>query len=221
MILFMFPGAPSSAELWRLIRQCADSGDADSWERFVGLVQPVIAGTVYRVSRRFGQADKEIVDDLVQDALLRVCANRCRVLREFESENPEAVFGLMKSIAFSVAHDHWRGRLTEKRGAGVPEQSLEETRQADSQSEDSQQEMERRILIQEIDGFLRSSDLRPEDRRIFWLYYRQGLTARAIAAIPAFGLTQKGVESVIQRTSGKVRAWLIGRSGGNPEGKSA
>ena len=153
---------------------------------------------------------------------MRVCANDCRVLRKFEAENPEAVYGLMKSIALSVAHDHWRARLSEKRGAGAAEQSIEDTPNS-AAGQNPQQEMEQRILMDEIDRFLRSSDVRPADRCIFWLFYRHGLSARAIAAIPSFRLSQKGVESVIQRTSGKVRAWLIGRRppGESSAGKSA
>jgi len=35
------------------------------------------------------------------------------------------------------------------------------------------------------------------DCAIFWLYYRQGLTAKAIAQLPDIGLTVKGVEKYI------------------------
>ena len=48
------------------------------------------------------------------------------------------------------------------------------------------------------------------DRLIFWMYYRQGFTAKAIAAIPSISLTVKGVEGVIQRLTGQLRRiWVI------------
>ena len=37
------------------------------------------------------------------------------------------------------------------------------------------------------------------DKQVFWFYFRYGMTAKAIAAIPAIGLSQKGVESLIFR----------------------
>lgn len=58
------------------------------------------------------------------------------------------------------------------------------------------------MLISQIESFL------PQDRReqvIFRLYYRQGLTAKEIASIPAFGLSVKGVESVILRITNQIR----------------
>jgi DNA-directed RNA polymerase specialized sigma24 family protein len=41
---------------------------------------------------------------------------------------------------------------------------------------------------------------------LFWLYYRQGLTAEEIASMTGAGLTAKGVESALRR----VAKWLRG-----------
>ena len=63
--------------------------------------------------------------------------------------------------------------------------------------------------------------LRPERWRsgtapLFWLYYRQGFTAEEIAALPAAGLSAKGVESALRRIAG----WLRDRiEGPGPEGE--
>jgi RNA polymerase sigma-70 factor (ECF subfamily) len=43
---------------------------------------------------------------------------------------------------------------------------------------------------------------------IFLLYYRQGLTASEIAALPALGLTTKGVESIIARLTHMIRSHI-------------
>src|SRR5437667_159549 len=45
----------------------------------------------------------------------------------------------------------------------------------------------------------------PRSRLIFWLYYRSGLSASAIASIPNIGLTTKGVESALLRLTRLVR----------------
>jgi DNA-directed RNA polymerase specialized sigma24 family protein len=47
--------------------------------------------------------------------------------------------------------------------------------------------------------------LSERDRTIFWLHYRQGLTATQIAAIPTLNLTVKGVESTLWRLKELVK----------------
>jgi RNA polymerase sigma-70 factor (ECF subfamily) len=44
---------------------------------------------------------------------------------------------------------------------------------------------------------------------IFWLYYEQGMTAKAIAALPSINLTSKGVESAISRLTRLVREQVV------------
>ena len=43
------------------------------------------------------------------------------------------------------------------------------------------------------------------NRTIFWLHYRAGLSARAIAELPGMGLTTKGVESILMRITRELR----------------
>jgi hypothetical protein len=43
------------------------------------------------------------------------------------------------------------------------------------------------------------------DRKLFWLYYRVGLTADAIAGLPSIGLSTKGVESSLLRLTRLLR----------------
>ena len=67
--------------------------------------------------------------------------------------------------------------------------------------------LDRNLLIEEITACLNTvvAPSSPRDQRIFWLYYRAGLSARAIAALPAIGLTIKGVESTLQRLTRQVK----------------
>jgi RNA polymerase sigma-70 factor (ECF subfamily) len=61
---------------------------------------------------------------------------------------------------------------------------------------------EQHVLLGEIEAWLNrlvSGRDAENHKTIFWLYYRQGMSASSISQIKAFGLTTKGVESVIYR----------------------
>jgi RNA polymerase sigma-70 factor (ECF subfamily) len=195
-----------------LIRACLDAGDRAAWEEFVRRFRPVIAGTAMRTARRFGESAPELIDDLVQETYLRICANRCRILREFQPENADAIFGWLKTVAFSVVHDHFRGGLAAKRGAGRRDAALDSYVESAVAGREALPQIERQILLREIDEHLAAAPeptTQERDRQMFWLYYRHGMTARAIAAIPGIGLTQKGVESAIQRLTNYVRRRMV------------
>jgi RNA polymerase sigma-70 factor (ECF subfamily) len=191
-----------------LIVACLQTSAPAAWEEFVRRFRPVIAGTVWRIARRFDSNRPESVDDLVQTTFLKICTNRCRLLREFHSETPDAIFGWLKTVAFSVAQDHFRIRLAAKRGAGRWDGALDLYAESAVASREGLPEAERRVILREIDEVLTGASepaTRDRDRQIFWLYYRHGMTTRAIAAIPGVDLGQKGVESAIQRLTKYVR----------------
>ena len=207
-----------------LVRACIESGDEAAWREFVRRFRPVITAVVSRTARRFGEWSPQLVDDLVQETYLKLCANRCRILREFTPRAEESMFGLLKTIAFSVTHDYFRGTKAAMRGAGKRESSLDGYLESTIAGRDALPDVERDILLKQIDSLL-SSQTEPgipeRDRQIFWLYYRQGMTARAIAAIPHIALTPKGVESVIQRLTTLVRQRLAETPMEKTEGKSS
>jgi RNA polymerase sigma-70 factor (ECF subfamily) len=206
-----------------LIAECVGTGSQPAWEEFVRRFQPVIAGTVWRIARRFGNNTPETVDDLVQATFLKICSNQCRILREFHSESPEAIYGLLKTVAFSVAQDQFRIVAAAKRGSGKWEAALDQYADSAVAGREGMPAAERELLLREIDDHLCAADAAAgeRDRQIFWLYYRHGMTSRAIAAIPGIGLAQKGVESVIQRLTKYVRSRLGGPGRTGPEGKSS
>jgi len=207
-----------------LVEACIDTGNPAAWEEFVRRFRPVIAGTVMRTVRRFGEHAPQLIDDLIQETYLKICANRCRILREFKAQAPDGIFGLLKTVAFSVAQDHFRGGAAVKRGAGRREMALETYANSAVAGRDGLPPLEREILLREIDGELAAvtdPGARDRDRQIFWLYYRHGMTSRAIAQIPGIGLTQKGVESVIQRLTNHIRTRLVETKLNKPKGKSS
>jgi RNA polymerase sigma-70 factor, ECF subfamily len=52
-------------------------------------------------------------------------------------------------------------------------------------------------------------ETKDRDRTIFWLYYRQGMTAKEITGLPGIGLSLKGVESALHRLVKLVRDHLV------------
>jgi RNA polymerase sigma-70 factor (ECF subfamily) len=205
-----------------LIRACVGSGESAAWEEFVRRFRPLIAGTVIRTARRYEECPAHLLDDLIQDTFLKICADRCRILRDFRPDSPDAIFGLLKKVAFCVTHDHFRGGFTGKRWPGQRELALDSNAENTIASGEGVPQVEREIFIQEIDEQLTGGSepaTVERDRQIFWLYYRHGMTSRAIAAIPGIGLTQKGVESAIQRLTAHVRNRVARCK--SPKGKSS
>jgi RNA polymerase sigma-70 factor, ECF subfamily len=190
-----------------LLDACLNTGDEAAWLAFTTRFQPLIAAAVVRVCQRYRQQDAALVDDLIQETYLRLCRGNCHVLRSFQARHDEAILGYLKVIATTVALDHFRARLTQKRREEVDcNGELPEISVPSSSIEQSAQ-------IAEIDSRLAASESE-RDRTIFWLFYRQGYTARDIAGISSLGLTQKGVESCIYRITQSLRSlgqWNKGR----------
>jgi RNA polymerase sigma-70 factor (ECF subfamily) len=201
----------SSWSAEELVRACVEAGNSEAWNEFVCRFRKLIACVVMRIARKYGESSPAIVDDLVQDVYLKVCSDNCRLLREFEPQHPDAFFGMLSVVAVNVAHDHFRARRSGKRGSGIFDSDLAEvdTFVPDTHSAGSAF-IEREILLQEIDGVLGeiASPTAARDREIFWLYYRHGFTAKAIAAITYLNLTTKGVESILYRLTRYVRERL-------------
>ena len=186
-------------------------GSQPAWEEFIRRFHAVIAGTVTRCARRFCETTPELIDDLVQQTLLKICANRYRIVRDFEPQSPDAIIGFLKTVAFNVTLDYFRIGMTEKRGSDLADAALETYAKSTVADSEGLPKVEREILFRPD----RRTPGRPAKKtgvratgRIFWLYYRHGMTARTIAAIPGLGLTQKAVESVIQCLTSHVQARL-------------
>ena len=191
---------------------CVRSRDAAAWEEFIRRFQRLVATTAMRTARQWGEVSPHIVDDLVQETYLKLCANDCRLLREFEPLHPGSIFGFLKVITSNVVHDFLRSQHSKKRGSGNPSESLDFHEQSGlSQDSGGFASQDREILLQEIDRQLSVSAAGPNqerDRLVFWMYYRQGLSASAIGAIPSIDLTTKGVESLIFRLTRQLRSYL-------------
>lgn len=186
-----------------LLGLCADRGNRQAWDEFLRRFHPLVMATVYRVAGRYTRPHPDLCDDVAQELYLKLNVSNARLLREFEPRHQDAAFAFVKVVTANVVHDHF------KRKGNVPR---DETAPDDLPGPGDTNDP---VLIREIDDYLRQR-VREVDRRIFWLYYRHGMTANEVAAIPAIGLTIKGVESILVRLRQLIRAELFGPQSKSP-----
>ena len=196
-----------------LVARCVATRDELLWAEFIRRFHPLISTVVLRTARQWGEPIPSLLDDLIQETYLKLCADDCRLLKKFHSQYPCAIFGFLKVVTANVVHDHFKASHAAKRGAGSFVENLDdhegnEKYLTNESSRSATSTVEQSILFDEIDRCLIRAVAAPElsrSRRIFWLYYRCGLSARAIAALPNIQLTTKGVESTILRLNRLVR----------------
>jgi RNA polymerase sigma-70 factor (ECF subfamily) len=192
-----------------LVHVCATTGSTEAWEEFVKRFNRLITAVAFRTARRWTNPSPELVEDLVQEVYLKLCANRGRRLTAFHAEAPEAFYGFLKVVTTNLVQDHFKTAAAHKRGCARAAVALEECDPpAPPRGTGSSQSLEQKILLQQVDQWLVETGCDHSTRVIFWLYYRQGLTAAAIAAMPKIGLTVKGVESLLLRVTRQARMEL-------------
>lgn len=199
----------------QLLDECLQASSVEAWEEFIRRFQPLISGVVAQVARRHGDVAPGLVDDLVQETYLRLCADNYKLLHNFAGQHENSLFGYLKVTAASAALDHFKLRYAQKRGRGIPATDLEEgERQQEIPMPSASSSAEQAVLMVEIDRLLKKVTHGPtaeRDRLIFRLYYQQGFTASDIADVPALKLTAKGVESLLYRITASVRREMAGR----------
>jgi RNA polymerase sigma-70 factor (ECF subfamily) len=205
----------SSLSAEELVLACSESGNAEAWEEFVRRFRSLIGSAIRRVAHRYGDYSDTLIDELIQDTYLKVCADGCRMLRDFKPQHPNAFFGMLKVTAANIAHDYFRREEAIIHGGGTVKIDLTDVEPfiPDSRST-GPKSIEREILLREIDDILgdMATPLAARDREIFWLHNQQGFTAQAIAAIPCYKLGTKGVESTLYRLTDYVRERLAERA---------
>jgi RNA polymerase sigma-70 factor (ECF subfamily) len=196
-----------------LVAECLKRMATEAWGEFVRRFQPLISGVTARVARDFGNVAPGLVDDLTQDVYLKLCADGFRLLRECQMPHENSIFSYLKFVAASVAHDHFKVLHAHKRRTDLYAGDLEEATTLSAAGSDKWSSVaEERLLfakIEEVVEEITHGANAERDRMVFWLYYRQGLTASAIAAIPAMNLTQKGIESLLSRVTTSLRKQLL------------
>jgi RNA polymerase sigma-70 factor, ECF subfamily len=187
-----------SIPLHRLVAYGLQAGDAALWEELVAKLQPIFARAIYRIAATWGTVSAGEVDDLIQETFLKLGAGRQDAMLRANLNSEAATKAYLKVMAANTARDYFKAKHSGKRGFELLSDGvrLEEIASANSADRD------REILLFQIDSALQADE---RDRAVFWLYYRQGLTAREISLIPAFRLSVKGVESLIYRLTSAVK----------------
>lgn len=214
----------SSLSAEDLVHACVESRDAAAWAEFIRRFRRVIAGVALRTARQWVEPTPEIIDDLVQETYLKLCDDNCRLLCEFHPYHPDAIFGYLKLLTTNVVRDHFKAVNAQKRGAGQTNLPLSEVEfTACVESPGGPEALDRGVLLGEIDQCLNECAPGPTNainRTIFLLYYRLGLSAGAIAALPSIKLGTKGVETVILRLTRLVRERIAPLSGSGDKSES-
>jgi DNA-directed RNA polymerase specialized sigma24 family protein len=196
--------------LWRCIHQAS----RDAWDEFVRRFHPVIAGNVARIVRN-RCVDPAAIEEIVQEVYLKLCERDFKILRDFHDDREDGLYAFLKVVSANAARDRCDAILAARRGGGKVV-SLSGQEESVPASSDFSVRVLDRLLLNEVEAILPRFTAGPSaarDESIFWLHHRQGLTAREISSIPLFGLTIKGVESVLQRLITQVRTGMIPATG--------
>lgn len=165
--------------------------DEAAWAEFIRRFRPVVAGVVFNSLSRWRRPNRDLIDDLVHETVMKIIARDCKALRDFEFRHDNALRGYLKVVASHVVEDY-RRRSRERE-----EDALEDVPDL-QQEQDFAGDAEQRLILERMDGFLQSK-VSVQDRAIFWLFRRQGLTAKEISEREEVGLKLKEVEYVIWR----------------------
>lgn len=193
----------------QLVKECIGSNDPEAWVEFIRRFQRVIARAVGQKASSFNEDSRELVDDLVQDTYLKLCEDNCRLLRRFQPHSEDSIYSYLKVVAGNVALDHFKLKKANKRGDNQTE-SMGDLEQVDplTRGTDIEDCIHRNLQWEQIEKIVLEVTKGKDQRRnclIFRLHYRQGFTAREIAALPGIGLSTEGVESVLMRLLVMIR----------------
>jgi RNA polymerase sigma-70 factor (ECF subfamily) len=196
-----------------LLLACLRDGDESAWLEFIRRFNPLIASVVLRVARQWGQASPDVVDDLLQETYLKLCERRFYLLKQFRSGHQDAIFGFIKVFAANLAQDHFKAGHAQKRGGSAETSSLgvDVVAAEATRKEPEAATLDRSLLLGQVAACVKTVAAGANAERdcaIFWLYYRAGLPASAIASLPTVRLSTKGVESTILRLTRAVRQEL-------------
>lgn len=207
----------------QLLRDCLRDRQNASWERVLHVFHRAIALSIIRTLGQPKASDTDYVDDRIQDVYVRLLENNHRIFRQSRAENPAQLVALVKTVAATTTLDHldWERALV--RLPDEQHEALDDVIAAEQTDSGVEERLDRESLIHQVERALNELCRRAgkpidecRDRNIFWLCYRQGYTAKQIAAIPTLKLNHKGVESALARIVKNLREFF----GENREGQT-
>jgi DNA-directed RNA polymerase specialized sigma24 family protein len=192
----------------QLVELCLE-GSEDAWAELLRRFHRLIAAVLARTVRPWFPVTPDLLEDLHQDVLAKICTNDFRALRELEWRHDGALRGLLQVSAASVAQDYVRRRLAQSRDARL-EEPLDELKH-DRGTKDSASAAERKIMLEQLAKCLEKVIHTEPDRRrdiaMFLLYYGCRVTAADLARLYHLGI--RTVENTVARLSRLARAHCI------------
>lgn len=189
-----------------IVKACI-KGTPKAWEEFLRRFHRLIAAMVMQTSRQWSVQSPEQIDDLVQEVYLRLCADDYRLLKMYKGDYENSFFGYLKVVASNVAYEQLRPLGSFERRIEIGDLPLELNAALAAHAKSATSLQEKVLSFAEIESILKTTTSENE-RAIFWLYYRDGFSAAAIAALPAVNLTRRGVESLLHRLTSRIKSEL-------------
>ncbi|MGE5110320.1 MAG: RNA polymerase sigma factor [Acidobacteriaceae bacterium] len=173
-----------------------------------------ISLAIRRTAALWGEPSLRVVEDILQVTYLKLWEGGRRLLHDLATERPEAILAYLKKTAANATHDHFRHDRSKSGGGSEDHVSTSDVDpEAGPKSHGSEDRIAFGILLKEIDSYLTAAlggADNERDRTIFWLYFRQGMSANEIASLPTIDLSAKGVESVLERLKRCIREHVLG-----------
>ena len=167
------------------------AGDKTAWDAFVGDAAPVVRAVVRRILLRAGR--ERDTADVVQEVFVRLCSDRFRLLREFDSARA-GLSTWLGVIASSAAIDHLR--RADPQGA-----ALQDVAEEDLPSVDPVDPAHPLALPANL--------LSARQILILKLLYEDDCTVAEVAR--ALGIEAQTIRSQRHKAFEKLRAWLADR----------
>lgn len=213
------PTRYSSLSLKDVVCLCAGPCDDEAWEEFVSRVGRPLSLIIMRTASMWGKPSRSLVEDLIQVTYVKLWEGGRSLLRDFAVQRPEAILGYLKRTAANATHDYFKhGHSQSSGGDQLHVSTADVDPEAGIEVHGSQERIAFEVFLNEIDEHLKHCLSGPDqerDRMIFWLYFRQGMSTKEIASLPAIGLGTKGVGSVIERLKRSIRDQILGTQSAN------
>lgn len=187
----------------QLVEFCIQ-GLEEAWMELLRRYNRAILGVLIRTVPIYLRQNN-IIRDLFQEVLAKICANSLRVLREFEWRHEGSLRGLLQVISATVARDYLRRWLAQ--GRDVRRESPLEEYAYKKKSPYAYSATEQKIFLEQLARNLwKQIHLDPDhvrDIAMFLLYYGHGLRVAELARI--YQLNIKTVETKLLRLSRLAR----------------
>lgn len=195
-----------------LVELCLQ-GHEDAWREFLRRYHRLLSGVAAKTLRRYfpnSPQMKEMVAEVVQDAILRIYTKNCRALRELEWRHEGALRGLLQKAASTAAHDFARKRLSEKSNVDK-EVPLDDPSLVIPNPKSTEKELVHGIfrdeLVQCLEKVIHGEPDATRDIAMFLLYFFFKVTAADLARL--YKLNVRKVENIVARLARLARAHCL------------